>query len=111
MSCRTVILFPRRIGANGQSVDAVLHEVAEGGVDRSLALESVKPGKGFTFDDQSEMALAARIVAGVADMAVALILEIETGRSKRCDEALLDLGGDRSGRGGRCVHDFYIGDE
>ena len=64
-------------------MDTLAHEVAERGVDFSLALDADLPSEGGAFDDQGEMAFAAAVVAGVADMRCALVLQIEAGGGKR----------------------------
>ncbi len=87
-------------------MDAVVEEVAERGVDEALAGDPRLARERRAFDGQREMAFAAAVVAGVADVAVALIVELEPGRGKRGEEPLPDLGGDRGG--GDAVHLFYI---
>ena len=89
-------------------MDAFLHQVAERGIDGALAGDAGQAGEGGAFDHQSEMAFAAAVMAGVANMAVALVVEFEPGRGQGCDETLLDLGGDRAAGGGDAVHLFYI---
>ena len=60
-------------------MNPLAQQFAERGVDFALPLDSVQPGESGAFDDQREMAFAARIVAGVTDMLVALVLELQTG--------------------------------
>ena len=81
-----------------------LHQVAERGIDGALAGDAAQAGEGGAFDGQREMAFAAAVVAGVADVLVALVFEIEPGRgearrSRRCDH----FGGDGAGGGGDAV--------
>ena len=88
-----------------------LHQVAECGIDGALALHAVEADEGGALDDQSEMAFAAAVMAGVTDVAVALIFKFEARWSKARDEALLDLGGDRASCGSDVVHHFTIEDK
>ena len=85
-----------------------MHQVTERGIDRALAGDAVEADEGGRFDDQREMAFASAVVAGVADVAIALVVEFEPGRGEGCDEATPDLGGDRSGGGGDVGHGSYI---
>ena len=87
-------------------MDPIVHEVAECGVDLALPIDAAQPGKGGAFDDQREMALAARVVAGVPDMLVALVIEHQPGRRQRGRQPLDHLGCDGSGGDGR--HRSYI---
>ena len=64
-------------------MDAVVEEVGEGGVDEALAGDAGLAGEGGAFDGQREMAFASRIMAGVADVLGALILELEPGGLER----------------------------
>ena len=64
-------------------MDSIAHQVAERAIDFALTLDTVEPGEGGTFDGQREMAFAAWVMAGVADMMVALVLEVEAGRIER----------------------------
>ena len=98
--------FARGDRLDGQSVDPVAHQVAQGGIDGALAGYAVLAGEGRAFDGQGEMAFAAAVVAGVADVMVALVFESETGRGKGRFEAADHLGGD--GAVGGAVHLFYI---
>ena len=94
-------------------MDPGLHQVAERGVDGALALDAIEANEGRAFDGQREMAFAMAVMTGVADVMVALVVELEPGRGEGGDEAVPDLGGDggvaRFGRGGDAVHLFYIG--
>ena len=87
-------------------MDALAHQVAERCIDLALALDPAKPDESGTFDGQGEMALAARVMAGVADMLVALVLKLEPTWIERGSEPLDHFGGDRT-RGG-AVHWPYI---
>ena len=89
-------------------MDSFVHQLAERGIDCALAGDAVEAGEGGRFDDQRKMAFAAPVVAGVADVAVALVFEVEASRSKARDEALLHRDGDRAGSSGGRVHLFYI---
>ncbi len=89
-------------------MDTPLQQVAERGVDRTLACHAGEASEGGAFDHQGKMAFAAAVVAGVAEVLVALVIELEPGWSQGRDEALLDLGGDRAGGGGSLGHGGYI---
>ena len=56
------------------------HQIAQRGIDGALALHAVEAGEGGALDDQREMAFAAAVVAGVTDVAVALVVELEPDR-------------------------------
>src|SRR5687767_12478456 len=79
---RWLLSFPRRAGLDRQRMDPLAHQLAERGIDFALPLDPVQAGECGTFDGQREMAFAARVVAGVADMLLALVLEIEPGRQQ-----------------------------
>lgn len=85
---------------------AFAHQIAERGVDFPLPFDTAQPREGRTFDNEGEVTFAARIMACMADMQVALILEIEAGRRQRCDQPLDHFAGDRSG--GSVRHHHYI---
>ena len=87
-------------------MDALLHEVAERGINLPLAINPVQSFKCRAFDDEREMAFATRIVSRVADVLVALVFEREAGGAQCCGEPLDHLAGDRSG--GSVRHQRYI---
>ena len=93
-------------------MDPIVHQIAERGIDCALALDAVHTGEGCAFDDQREMTFAAVVMAGMADVMVALVFEIEPGGREARDEPVPDFGGDRGaarfGGGGDAVHHFYI---
>lgn len=88
-------------------MDAVVHQVADRGVDEALAGNTRLAGEGRAFDRQREMAFAAGVVPGVADVVRALVLKLEPGGAKRLVEAAGHFGGD--GGGGSGGHPAYIG--
>ena len=65
-------------------MDALLHEVAERGIDQPLPLDPRLAGKGRAFDLEAEMAFAGRVVAAVAAMGFAVVGELEQGRASAC---------------------------
>ena len=97
-------------------MDPIVHQIAERGIDRALALDAGHAGEGCAFDDQREMALAAVVMASMADVMIALVFEIEPGGRDARDEPVPDFGGDgggarfgaKFGGGGDAVHHFYI---
>ena len=93
-------------------MDPIVHQVAQCGIDRALALDAGHAGEGCAFDDQREMALAAVVMAGMADVMITLVFEIEPGGREARDEPVPDFSGDRGvarfGGGGDAVHHFYI---
>ena len=94
--------------ANSERMHPLAHQIAQRGIDGALALHAVEAGEGGALDDQREMAFAAAVVAGVADVRSALVDQFKPGRGERREETLLDIGGDRAGDGGDTVHLFYI---
>ena len=104
---RVVSLVPRRQCLDRQSVDAVVHEVAERGVNEALAGDARVACEGGAFDRQREVAFAARVMTGVANVVRALVLELKARGAKRLGEEARDFGGD--GGGGSWVHAAYIG--
>ena len=78
-------------------MDPLAHQFAERGIDFALPLDPVQAGEGGTFDGQREVAFAARIVPGMADMLVALVLQIEPCRRERRGQSIDHFAGDRSG--------------
>jgi hypothetical protein len=88
-------------------MDPIVHQLAEGSVYLPLSFDAVQSGKQGTFNAQREMTFTARIVASMADMLVALILEAQAGRRKRCGQPLDHFAGD--GSGGGIDHRSYIG--
>ena len=98
--------FSRRHGADGEGVDTFAHQVAEGGVDLALALDAVEAREGGTFYCQRKMTFASGIVAGVADMLVALIFELEMRGAQRDVQSFDHFPGD--GAGGSIGHGHHI---
>lgn len=92
-------------------MDALVHQFAERGVNSALPLDPVQAYESGAFDDEREVAFAARIMAGVADMLVALVLELQPGGRQGDGQALDHLAGDRAGGGclsGSWGHRSYI---
>lgn len=69
--------FPRGARLDGERVDRVLHQLAERLVDEAVARERGLAGEGARDDGQPPVGAAAGPVAGVAAMALALVLELE----------------------------------
>jgi hypothetical protein len=87
-------------------MDALVHQLAERGIDGALALDPGEAGEGGAFDGKGKMAFTRGIVAAVTAMLFAVIGEFEVGRVQRCRQAAGHFGGDRAG-GGR-AHCVYI---
>jgi hypothetical protein len=75
---------------------ALGEEIGKRRVDRALALHPVHAGKGGGDDLDREMALAARIVAGMAAMLLAIVADEQMGRGERLGEPAGDFGPDRT---------------
>ena len=92
-------------------MDSFAHQVAERLVDQSLALDPVAACKRLGLDLQPEVAFAAPIMAGVADMTVALVDQVEPGGGERALKAADHFGGDGAdcGVAGSLGHRDYIG--
>ena len=87
-------------------MDPVAKQVGERVVDRALAGEAAHCGKGGRFDGDGEMAFAAAVVAGMAAVSVAVIGNVQPGRSQRRFEAFDDFRGERAGE--NICHFAYI---
>jgi len=61
-------------------MNPLAHEVAERGIDLALPIDPIQPGEGGAFDRQREMAFTTRIMAGVPNMLVTLVLKLQPGR-------------------------------
>ena len=83
-----------------------MHQVAERGINPPLPLDPVLAGERGAFDDEREMTLAARVVAGVPDVLLALVFKLQPGGRQSGGQPLDHLGCDRSGGGVR--HHSYI---
>jgi hypothetical protein len=88
-------------------MDSIAHQVAERGIDLALALDTVEAGECGTFDRQREVAFATRIMAGMADMMIALVLKLEAGRIERSGKPLDHFACNWTGGSG--AHRVYIG--
>jgi hypothetical protein len=58
-------------------MDPLAHQLTQRRIDFALPLDRFSPAKAATLDDQREMAFAARVVTGMADVLVALVLKLE----------------------------------
>jgi len=87
-------------------MDAFTHQLAQRRIDFPLPLDPVQPGEDGTFNDQCEMAFAARVMASMANMLVALVLQDQAGGGKGGRQPFDHFPGDRSGGG--LGHDSYI---
>jgi len=88
-------------------MDPLAHQVAKRCIYLSLAIHPAEARERWAFDRQCEMAFAAGVVAGVADVLVTLILKVEAGRGEGSGQPLDHFAGDRSG--GSFGHRSYIG--
>ena len=88
-------------------MDALVHQFPKGRVDLPLPLDPAQTLESAAFYDQGEVALAARIVTGMADMLMTLIDEFQAGRGQRRREPFNHFPGD--GSGGSIGHWPYIG--
>ena len=87
-------------------MDPLAHQVAECGVDFALTLDTVEPGKCWALDDQREVAFATRIMAGMPDVTIALVLKLEAGRIECRGQPFDHFAGNRAGGSG--AHRVYI---
>lgn len=87
-------------------MDAVTHQLSKRGMDFALPFDPAEAGESGAFDGEREMALAARVMAGMADVLLALVLKFEPGGRERGGQPLDHFPGDRSGGGIR--HHSYI---
>lgn len=85
--------FARGARPDGERVNRVLHQVAERLVDQAMARHGGLAGEGARDDAQPPVRAAALGVAGVAAVALALVLELERLGLERL-EARADLLGD-----------------
>ncbi len=88
-------------------MDALDQQLGERLVDKSLARHPIQPLEGGRGDLDREMALAPRVMAGMAAMLFAVVAHDEPCGREGGSEAARDFGGDRAG--GRGVHAPYIG--
>ncbi len=87
-------------------MNPLAHQFAERSINLPLPFYPAQAGKGPAFDRQREMAFAARIVAGMADVLLTLVLKIQKCR-RQCGRQPFDhLASDGSGGGVR--HRPYI---
>jgi hypothetical protein len=63
-------------------VNALLQQFGERPVHRALALDAVHPGEEGRLDLDGEVALAARVVTGVAAMFLAVVNDLQVRRSE-----------------------------
>lgn len=84
---------------------ALVEDVGQRRIDGALALNAVHAAKPGGDDLDGEMALAARIVAGVAAVRRAVVAHDQMGRSERLGETSGDFGGDWAGASvGHCAY-------
>jgi len=61
-------------------VDSGIHQLAERGIDHSLAFDPRFADKRRAFDKQGEMAFASGVVPTVAAMSFAIVVKVDPGR-------------------------------
>ena len=77
-------------------MDALSQQLGEGGVDRALPLNAAHAGKARRDDLDREMAFAARIMAGVAAVQLAVVTDEQMRRIEGLGKASGDFFGDRT---------------
>ena len=83
-----------------------MHQVAKRRIDFALPGDAVQAGEGGALDDQGEMAFAARIVAGMPDMLVALVFQVQPSGRQGGGQPVDHLA--CNGSGGSFGHHSYI---
>src|SRR5262249_14957677 len=78
---------------DGERMDGVLHQVAEGAVDHAMALERAAAAEAPGHDRKPPVRAAALAVAGMAAVLLALVHEVERLRLER-GQSLADRLGD-----------------
>src|SRR6476646_1219611 len=99
-------LLSRCLGFDRQCVDALVHQVAERGIDHPLALDTRFAGEGGAFDRQAEVTFPGGIVAAVPAVLLAVVGELEPIRRQRRIEPAQHFARNRAGSRG--VHGDYI---
>ena len=82
--------FSRRRRVNGERMDAAGKLIGERRIDHTMALEPALSPKGFRYNIDSEMRLAARPVAGVAGVVLGFVLDAQTLGRKRLAQLFRD---------------------
>lgn len=95
-----------RARLDGQRMDALDQQLGERLIHQPLAGDAIQALEGGRDDLDGEMALATRIMAGVAPMLLAVVDHGELCRRQGGGEAAGDFGGD--GASGSCGHPPYI---
>ena len=80
-------------------MNPLVHQFAQRRIDHALTRDAILAGKERAFNLQSEMALAAAIMTGMADMMIAFIDKHEGRGRQRVLEATGHFGGDRASGG------------
>ena len=100
-------LLPRPSRLDRERMDPLLEQVGERRVDRALPRQPAHACEARRDDLDGEMAFAARIMAGMAAMRLAVVADEKMRRTERFGQAFGDFGGDRPGfLVGHCA---YIG--
>jgi hypothetical protein len=72
-------------------MDPALEQVCERAVDGALAFHAGQAGKARAFDGDRKMAFAPAVVAGMADVLVAVVGDMQVGGTEILDEAAFDF--------------------
>jgi hypothetical protein len=78
-------------------VNALFEQVCERMIDRALPLDAAQACEGGRLDFDSEVTFAARVVAGVAAMFLAVVNDLEVRRAECLSETFGDFCGDGAG--------------
>lgn len=92
-----MLLFAGRFRLDREGVNPIGEEIGKRLVDRALAGDAVEARKGRRFDLHGEVALATRIVAGMAAVEFAVVAHDEMRRSEGLLEPARDFGRHRPG--------------
>lgn len=79
-------LLPRSAGADGDGVDALAGDVAQRGVDQTLALKPRNALELRRFYHDGEVRFAAAVIAHVTRMRGGVVDDLEVSGSKGCGE-------------------------
>jgi hypothetical protein len=85
----------RRRRLNRQGVHAAREFLRQGGIDQAVTLDSALPSKGGSDDLNAEMRLAAGQRAGMADMEMRFVTNVEALGCKSLSQLVLDARFDR----------------
>lgn len=104
---RTSVVRGRSFGVDAERVDVGLHQVADGVVDESVTLQWAEPAK--TVRGNADVKVAAAIAsAGVPNVLVALIGDLEPRRSQGRFDALPDPGNTVFAHGSTCLNGLTV---